>query len=72
MDVVTTLNFFDRWFEGHKVTCRVSRVNVSTERDVERTRVKLACPMCRNTISGTISTHDWPPVEALLSKERQS
>ena len=38
MDVVTTLSFFDRWFERHKATCGVSRVGVSTERDVERTR----------------------------------
>jgi hypothetical protein len=72
MDVVTTLSFFDKWFAWHKVNCGVAGTDVTIERGDESTRLKLTCPTCRNTISGSVSDTDWSQVVQLLKPEKTS
>jgi cytochrome c-type biogenesis protein CcmH/NrfF len=71
-EIVTTLTVFDTWFAQHKTSCGVQRVKVSTERDDARVTVILSCPVCGNTIRGSLRESDWPEVVELLQQGRLS
>jgi hypothetical protein len=73
MDVSQTLTFFDRFQANHKKTCGTEKLEVSFERPSESaTTIVLACPVCGDTIRGSVSDTDMPQVIQLLKPEKAS
>lgn len=74
MDIVTTLNFFDKFHANHKRTCGAERLDVDAQagEGTGAIRLILACPTCHNTISGSVQRHEWPQVVDLLSDRKRN
>ncbi len=70
MDATTLLSFFDTWFAGHKRSCGMTRLDVATESgyedDPNSRTIRVTCPTCGNSVSGTIGGNDWRDVIARL------
>jgi hypothetical protein len=70
MDVVTTLNWFDKFFAVHQARCAITRLDVSKERESGETTMILTCRKRGWRVRWNIA--DPPHVVALLDERKQS
>ncbi len=72
VDYLTVLHFFDTFHANHKRTCGAERLDVAADQESGAVAVKLSCPICSNTVRGTIRNEDWPHVCAVLNPKKQN
>jgi hypothetical protein len=72
-NVATVLHSFATWSAQHQATCGVARLDVAVERDgFDHTIVTLLCPLCAQTLSGTVRDEDAPAVISRLADDQQN
>ena len=61
MDLYSTIKFLDRFMENHRTPpCSAAEMDVSFEPGVVSSDIRLQCPSCLKSITGTIQEEDWP------------